>query len=138
MGQLGGITDSVLVGQLVSPDALSAVRVWQPVASVMFIIIGLMSAGAGFLSARGIGGQNYDKVNHVFNHYLYYVTGSSILMIVLMAVYTPQLIWYILPASSWLVLLVMAVMAYVVHRKNPLLNLPTKLHKNSEFLSFRE
>lgn len=41
MGQLGGITDSILVGQLVSPDALSAVRVWQPVASVMFIIIGL-------------------------------------------------------------------------------------------------
>lgn len=83
MGQLGGITDSILVGQLVSPDALSAVRVWQPVAGIMFIIIGLMSAGAGFLSARGIGGQNYDKVNRVFNHHLYYVIASTVLLIAL-------------------------------------------------------
>lgn len=83
MSQLGGIIDSILVTHLVSPDSLSVVRVWQPVASCMFIIIGMMSAGASFLSARGIGAQNYDKVNRVFNNHLYYVTFSSLLVIAL-------------------------------------------------------
>ena len=49
----------------------------------MFIIIGMMSAGARFLSARGIGAQNYDQVNRVFNNHLYYVIASTLLVIVL-------------------------------------------------------
>ena len=83
MRQLGGFTDSIVVTHLVSPDALSVVRIWQPVASCMFIIIGIMSAGASFLSARGIGAQNYDKVNRVFNNHLYYVLFSTLLVIAL-------------------------------------------------------
>ena len=68
--QLGGLTDSIVVSHLVSPDALS-------------IVIGMMSAGARFLSARGIGAQNYDQVNRVFNNHLYYVIASTLLVIVL-------------------------------------------------------
>ena len=83
MSQLGGFTDSVVVSHLVSPDALSVVRIWQPFASCMFIIIGMMSAGASFLTARGIGAQNYDKVNRVFNNHLYYVVFSTLLVIAL-------------------------------------------------------
>lgn len=79
--QLGGFTDSIVVSHLVSPDALSVVRIWQPFATCMFIIIGIMSAGASFLSARGIGAQNYDKVNRVFNNHLYYVIFSTLLVI---------------------------------------------------------
>ena len=81
MRQLGGFTDSIVVSHLVSPDALSVVRIWLPVSSSMFIIIGIMSAGACFLSARGIGAQNYDKVNRVFNNHLYYVIFSTLLVI---------------------------------------------------------
>ena len=81
MSQLGGFTDSIVVSHLVSPDALSVVRIWQPFATCMFIIIGIMSAGASFLSARGIGAQNYDKVNRVFNNHLYYVIFSTLLVI---------------------------------------------------------
>ena len=81
--QLGGLTDSIVVSHLVSPDALSIVRIWQPIESCMFIIIGMMSAGARFLSARGIGAQNYDKVNRVFNNHLYYVLFSTLLVIAL-------------------------------------------------------
>ena len=81
MRQLGGFTDSIVVSHLVSPDALSVVRIWQPFASCMFIIIGMMSAGASFLSARGIGAQNYDKVNRVFNNHLYYTIFSTLLVI---------------------------------------------------------
>ena len=81
MRQLGGFTDSIVVTHLVSPDALSVVRIWQPFATCMFIIIGIMSAGASFLSARGIGAQNYDKVNRVFNNHLYYVIFSTLLVI---------------------------------------------------------
>ena len=81
MSQLGGFTDSVVVSHLVSPDALSVVRIWQPFASCMFIIIGMMSTGASYLTARGIGAQNYDKVNRVFNNHLYYVIFSTLLVI---------------------------------------------------------
>lgn len=55
MAQLGSIADSIVIGHLVSPDALSVVRIWQPVENFMYIIIGMMGAGACFLSARGIG-----------------------------------------------------------------------------------
>ena len=81
MTQLGGLTDSIVVAHLVSPDALSVVRIWIPIESIMFIIIGIMGAGADFLSARGIGAQNYDKVNRVFNNHLYYVIFSTLLVI---------------------------------------------------------
>ena len=84
MAQLGSIADSIVIGHLVSPDALSVVRIWQPVENFMFIIIGMMSAGACFLSARGIGAQDYDKVNRVFNHHLYYVIVSALLVIALL------------------------------------------------------
>ena len=77
--QLGGLTDSVVVSHLVSPDALSIVRIWQPIASCMFIIIGMMSAGARFLSARGIGAQNYDQVNRVFYNHLYPCCGHILM-----------------------------------------------------------
>ena len=50
----------------------------------MYIMIGMMGAGACFLSARGIGSQDYDKVNRVFNHHLYYVIVSALLVIVLL------------------------------------------------------
>ena len=50
----------------------------------MYIMIGMMSAGACFLSARGIGAQDYDKVNRVFNHHLYYVIVSALLVIALL------------------------------------------------------
>lgn len=83
MRQLGGFIDSIVVSHLVSPDALSVVRIWQPFSSCMFIIIGMMSSGAGFLSTRGIGAQNYDKVNRVFNNHLYYVIFSTLLVVAL-------------------------------------------------------
>ena len=50
---------------------------------------------------------------------------GAIGIIVVMALYTPKLIWYILPVTSWLLLLVMVAMAYVVHRKNQLYAWPT-------------
>lgn len=50
---------------------------------------------------------------------------GAIIVVVVMAIYTPELIWYILPVTAWLLLLVMMAMAYVVHRRNPLLSWPT-------------
>ena len=91
MAHLGGLTNSVIIGHLVSPDALSVVRMWTPIESVMFIIIGVMSAGASFISTRSIGGQDYDKVNRVFNHHLYYVIVATLLVIALVLPFTDAL-----------------------------------------------
>ena len=84
IAQLGSIADSIIIGHLVSPDALSVVRIWQPVENFMYIMIGMMGAGACFLSARGIGAQDYHQVNRVFNHHLYYVIVSALFVIVLL------------------------------------------------------
>lgn len=50
---------------------------------------------------------------------------GSIGVVVIMALYTPELIWYILPVTYWLLLLVIVAMAYVVHRRNLLFSWPT-------------
>ena len=50
---------------------------------------------------------------------------GSIAIIALIALYTPELLWYILPLTAWLLLLVMVAMAYVVHRKNSTFSWPT-------------
>ena len=50
---------------------------------------------------------------------------GAIVVVIIMATYTPALIWYILPVTAWLLLLVTVAMAYVVHRRNPLYSWPT-------------
>ena len=50
---------------------------------------------------------------------------GAIGIIAIMALYTPRLIWYILPVTAWLLLLVMVAMAYVVYRKGHLYAWPT-------------
>ena len=95
MAQLGSITDSIILSHLVSPDALSAFRVWLPVEAVILLIIGLMGSGASFLSTRGFGAQNYDKVNRVFNHHLYYVFFSTVLVIVLLLPFVDEVAGFV-------------------------------------------
>ena len=50
---------------------------------------------------------------------------GSIGVVVVMALYTPELIWYILPVTAWLLLLVIVAMAFVVYRNNPQYSWPT-------------
>jgi len=50
---------------------------------------------------------------------------GAIGIVVVIAIYTPELLWYILPVTAWLLLLVMVAMAYVVHRKNSTFSWPT-------------
>ncbi len=78
------------MSHLVSPDALSVFRIWMPVETLIFIVISLMGAGARFLSARALGGQNYKKVNIIFNHHLYYVLFSALLVIALIWPFTGE------------------------------------------------
>lgn len=88
MNQLGGFTDAIVVSHLVSPDTLSVVRLWGPFSLVFFIIVGLMSAGARFLSARAIGGRDYAKANCVFCSELYFVIVAALLTIALTLPFT--------------------------------------------------
>ena len=71
MAQLGGIADSIVMGHLVSPDALSVVRIWLPVENFMFIIIGLMSAGAFFLGTF-FDGTGHDAQGHSMHFMVMY------------------------------------------------------------------
>ena len=50
---------------------------------------------------------------------------GTIIVIVILSLYTPKLLWYILPITAWLLLLLMLVLAFVVHRKNPIYSWPT-------------
>ena len=91
MNQLGSITDSIIVSHLISPDALSVTRLWGPFMSAIFIIISLIGAGADYLATRAIGGQDYQKVNRVFNSELFYTAATSLLIVCLLLPYTDQL-----------------------------------------------
>jgi hypothetical protein len=77
--------------------------------------------------------------HHKLCRWLEFITDAgAIIVIVLMAIYTPALIWYILPFTAWLVLLVTVAMAYVVHRKTPIYSWPTlqNLLPSSPYVSF--
>lgn len=91
MSQLGSITDSIIVSHLISPDALSVTRLWGPFMSAIFIVIGLISAGADFIATRAIGGQDYQKVNRIFNSELFYTATTSLLIVCLLLPITDQL-----------------------------------------------
>ena len=53
MAQLGSIADSIVIGHLVSPDALSVVRIWQPVENFMYIMYAWDPQSAGLSPSAG-------------------------------------------------------------------------------------
>lgn len=66
VAQIDVMVDSIIVGNLISPVALSALNLTLPVGSLFSGIMVLFCSGAGVLSAKALGAQNYKKANLIY------------------------------------------------------------------------
>ena len=64
---LGVVVDGVIVGNLLGPDALSAVNLAAPVMQLFTAIYQLINVGGVILSAMAIGKQKFDEVHRIFS-----------------------------------------------------------------------
>lgn len=65
--QLAVTTDAIVVGNLVGPDAVSAINITMPINMLFSCVSILIGLGASILSARAIGSRENSKVNHIFS-----------------------------------------------------------------------
>ncbi len=66
IGQLIVVTHAVIVGQLLSPHAMSAISMSAPVMMIPTMIYLLMAAGATVVASKAAGERNYQRAAEVF------------------------------------------------------------------------
>ncbi len=66
VSQINVMVDSILVGNLISPVALSAVNISIPVNCLLSGIMVLFIGGSGVLSAKALGAQKYQEANMIY------------------------------------------------------------------------
>lgn len=67
MGQLNGFIDSVFMGQVVGPDALSAITLSMPLINMVTMIYILFGVGASILTSAAIGNRDYKRASAIFS-----------------------------------------------------------------------
>ena len=77
------ITDCIIVGHLIGPDALSAINLYIPLEEIVYSIISVLALGASFLGAKSIGRQDYQEASH---YYTVSLVGTGALVVVLVAI----------------------------------------------------
>lgn len=67
-GCLGNVVDSIIVGNLIGGDGVSAINLSKPVVQFMFTISMLISAGAGMLVGMALGKQDHQRAAYIYSH----------------------------------------------------------------------
>ena len=60
------VTDTIIVGQLLGPVAMSGVRVASPIVNILNVIAMLVGVGGSTVTAIAIGRRNADAANRMF------------------------------------------------------------------------
>ena len=60
---INSIVDSVLMGQLISPEAVSAIQNVVPVMGFLAGITALFSAGASIITSKALGRRDFDEAS---------------------------------------------------------------------------
>ena len=63
---LGNVVDSIIVGNLIGEDGVSAINLSKPVIQFMFTISMLLSTGAGMLVGMELGKKAYQRASYIF------------------------------------------------------------------------
>ena len=63
---LGNVVDSIIVGNLIGEDGVSAINLSKPITQFMFTINMLLSTGAGMLVGMELGKKDYDRAAYIF------------------------------------------------------------------------
>ena len=74
------ITDCILVGRLIGPDALSAINLYIPLEEMVYSFICILVLGASFLGAECVGRQDYRGASR---YYTVSLAGTGVLVVVL-------------------------------------------------------
>ena len=67
-GCLGNVVDSIIVGNLIGGDFVSAINLSKPFVQFMFTISMLISAGAGMLVGMALGKQDHQRAAYIYTH----------------------------------------------------------------------
>lgn len=67
-GCLGNVVDSIIVGNLIGGDGVSAINLSKPVVQFMFTISMLISAGAGMLVGMALGKLDHQRAAYIYTH----------------------------------------------------------------------
>ena len=60
---INGVVDSILMGQLIGPQAVAAIQNVVPVLGLISAITFLLSAGAAIITAKALGSRNFDEAS---------------------------------------------------------------------------
>ena len=82
-GCLGNVVDSIIVGNLISEDGVSAISLSKPINQFIFTLHLLINAGAGMLVGYALGQKDLAKARRLFTHALSF----SLLLGVLLALF---------------------------------------------------
>ena len=63
---LGNVVDSIIVGNLIGEDGVSAINLSKPITQFMFTVSMLLSTGAGMLVGMELGKKNYDRAASIY------------------------------------------------------------------------
>lgn len=63
---LGNVVDSIIVGNLIGEDGVSAINLSKPIIQFMFTVSMLLSTGAGMLVGMELGKKDYDRAVSIF------------------------------------------------------------------------
>ncbi len=63
---LGNVVDSIIVGNLIGEDGVSAINLSKPITQFLFTISMLLSTGASMLVGMELGKKNYDRAADIF------------------------------------------------------------------------
>ena len=63
---LGNVVDSIIVGNLIGEDGVSAINLSKPVIQFMFTISMLLSTGASMLVGMQLGKKDYNRASYIF------------------------------------------------------------------------
>ena len=63
---LGNVVDSIIVGNLIGEDGVSAINLSKPVIQFMFTVSMLLSTGAGMLVGMELGKKDYSRASYIY------------------------------------------------------------------------
>ena len=89
-GCLGNVVDSVIVGNLISEDGVSAISLSKPINQFIFTLHLLINAGAGMLVGYALGQKDLAKARRLFTHALSFSLLLGVLLALLGGIIFPD------------------------------------------------
>ncbi len=98
--ELRVIADSVIVGNFVNPNALSAINFYYPLETLFIAIVAAIVFGTSIHAAVEIGKQNYKKVSEYFSSAIFVAIPLMVVLVSVSYLFFPQVINLLVDANE--------------------------------------